>query len=137
MQQNLPFSVLMEQAIKRQEGILSSKGVSVVRTGKYTGRSPNDKFTVEDAGSRDSVWWGPINQKMQPVVAQKLYEKIWAYLQTKDYFVQDCHAGASQKHQLRVRVITERAWHSAFAKNMFLEPKASELSSFEPEFTVF
>ncbi|MEI6791127.1 MAG: phosphoenolpyruvate carboxykinase (ATP), partial [Myxococcaceae bacterium] len=82
------------------------------------------------------VWWGPINQKMQPAQAQKLYERIWSYLQKQDYFSQDLYAGTSQKHRLKIRVLTERAWHSAFAKNMFLTPSVGELAGFEPEFTV-
>lgn len=137
MHHNLPLSVLIEEAIKRQEGMLSAQGAFVVRTGKYTGRSPNDKFTVEDATTKDSIWWGPINQRMQPVQAQKLYERLWGYLQKQDYFAQDLYAGASKQHRLKIRVLTERAWHSAFAKNMFLTPSPSELSGFEPEFTVY
>lgn len=136
MRQNLPLSVLIEEAIKRGEGLLSARGAFVVATGKYTGRSPNDKFTVEDNQTRDSVWWGPINQKMQPEQAQKLYEKIWGYLQEQNYFSQDLYAGTSQKHRLKIRVLTQRAWHSAFAKNMFISPAVSELAHFEPEFTV-
>ncbi|MES2504258.1 MAG: phosphoenolpyruvate carboxykinase (ATP) [Myxococcota bacterium] len=136
MQRNLSFSALIEEAIKRQEGLLSNQGVFVVKTGKYTGRSPNDKFTVEDDSTRESIWWGPINQKMTPEKAQKLYERLWAYLQTKDYFVQDLVAGASEQHRLKIQVINERAWHSAFARNMFLHPSSDELKNFVPEFTV-
>ena len=137
MYQNLSRSVLIEEAIKRGEGLLSARGAFVVSTGKYTGRSPQDKFTVEDNQTRDTIWWGPINQKMQPEQAQKLYEKIWGYLQKQDYFAQDLFAGTSQKHRLKIRVLTERAWHSAFAKNMFITPTASEMLGFEPEFTLY
>src|SRR3989338_941966 len=137
MHHNLPLSVLIEEAIKREEGLLSAQGAFVVRTGKYTGRSPNDKFTVEDENTRNTIWWGPINQNMQPAQAQKLYERLWGYLQKQDYFVQDLYAGASKQHRLKIRVMTERAWHSAFAKNMFLTPSPAELSGFEPEFTVY
>lgn len=137
MRHNLSRSVLIEEAIKRGEGILGAHGAFVVRTGKYTGRSPNDKFTVEDQTTRDTIWWGPINQKMQPAQAQSLYERLWGYLQQQDYFTQDLYAGASTEHRLGIRVITQRAWHSAFAKNMFISPTQEQLANFEPEFTVY
>ncbi len=137
MHRNLPVSALIEEAIRRGEGMLSEQGAFVVRTGKYSGRSPNDKFTVETPETRESVWWGHINQKMPPQNAAKLYERIWSYLKNKDYFVQDVYAGQSREHRVKVRVMSERAWHSAFARNMFLTPEPAELSNFEPEFTVY
>ncbi len=133
---NLSASSLTEHAIKREEGCLSSKGALVIRTGKYTGRSPNDKFIVQDETTEKSVWWGKINKPISPDVCHRLRQRMLDYLKTCDLFVQDSFAGASPKHRLRVRVITERAWHALFAKNMFIDPAKADLADFVPEFTV-
>ncbi len=133
---NLSAAALIEQAVCRNEGMLSRYGAFVTQTGKYTGRSPNDKFTVLDAQTKDTVWWGKINQPMSPDAANRLYQRLTEYLDQHDVFVQDLYAGASQEHRLKVRVIAQRAWHAQFAQNMFITPSDTELSIFEPEFTV-
>jgi phosphoenolpyruvate carboxykinase (ATP) len=136
-ERNLSYAALIEHAVKRGEGMLSNHGAFVAQTGKYTGRSPNDKFTVQDSSTQDNVWWGPINQPMMPEVAEKLYRRIEAYLAARpQIFVEDCFAGTSPEHRLSVRVVTERAWHAAFAKNMFLQPNPEQLAAFSPQFTV-
>lgn len=126
---------LVELALRREEGVLSDRGALVVHTGKYTGRSPHDKFTVKDAETENSVWWGSSNQSMTPEQADHLFDKIKYYLGDRsEIFSQDCHAGASEKNRLAVRIICERAWHAMFARNMFLQNSGS---TFSPEFTVY
>ncbi len=133
---NLGEAALYEEAIRRHEGLLSAGGPLVVRTGHHTGRSPNDKFIVEEASSRDDIWWGRVNRPITEGQFASLRERMLAYLQNRDLFVQDCYAGADPHYRLRVRVITESAWHNLFARNMFLQPETAALADFEPEFTV-
>ncbi len=133
---NLSASSLAEHAIKREEGYFSHKGALVIRTGKYTGRSPNDKFIVQDETTENTVWWGKINKPISADLSTKLRQRMQDYLKTRDLFVQDSFAGASPKHRLRVRVIAERAWHALFAKNMFIDPSSDDLAEFIPDFTV-
>ncbi len=134
---NLNTPALYEQVIRRREGIVSHLGPLVVRTGNYTGRSPNDKFIVQEPSSENRVWWGKVNRPMDPVHYEVLRARLMAYFQGRDLFVQDCYAGADPDYRLPVRIVTETAWHSLFARNMFrriLDPE--ELKNHKPEFTV-
>src|SRR6476620_9271298 len=115
---NLSTPVLVEEALRRREGRLAHLGPLVVRTGQYTGRSPNDKFIVREPSSESKVWWGKVNQPMEPEKFNTLHLRMLAYLQGKDIFVQDCFAGADPVYRLPIRIITETAWHSLFAHNM-------------------
>jgi phosphoenolpyruvate carboxykinase (ATP) len=133
---NLTLPQLMEQALTREEGQLAVHGALVTRTGAYTGRSPNDKFTVEDETTADSIWWGKENKAFTPEAFDRLHARIAGFLQSRDVFVQDCYAGSDAEHRLGVRVINQRAWHNAFARNMFLQPTGAELADFAPDFTV-
>jgi len=134
---NLSTPALYEMAVHRHEGWVAHLGPLVVRTGQYTGRSANDKFIVEEPGSKDKIWWGEQNRPIDPEVFGRLRTRLGAYLQGRDVFVQDCYAGADPKFRLKVRVVTENAWHSLFVRNMFLREFDSEvLSSFAPDFTV-
>lgn len=133
---NLPTPQLYEEAIRRSEARLSHLGPLVVRTGQHTGRSPNDKFIVREPFSEDHIWWGKVNRPMEEATFQQLRHRLLAYVQGKDLFVQDCYVGADLKYRLPVRIITETAWHSLFAHNMFIRPKAEDLDDFVPEFTV-
>ncbi len=133
---NLSPPTLCEHAIRRGEGELADGGPLVVSTGEHTGRSPNDKFIVNDDKTRDSVWWGPVNAAMSPDAFGRLHAKVTAYLQGREIFVQDLHAGADPSYRLPVRVVCERAWHALFARNMFIRPAVDELSGFVPGFTV-
>jgi phosphoenolpyruvate carboxykinase (ATP) len=109
----------------------------VVRTGSYTGRSPQDKFIVRDSVSADRVWWGKENRPFEVKKFDILHQRFSAYLQNKDVFVQDCHAGADPRYQLPLRVITEDAWHSLFARNMFRQiHDPGERHEHIPDFTV-
>jgi phosphoenolpyruvate carboxykinase (ATP) len=133
---NMPISTLYEQAICRREGIISQLGPLVVETGQYTGRSPNDKFTVQEASSADYIWWGDINRPFDADRFDELHRRMAAYLLLKDVFVQDCCVGADPEYRLPIRIITEYAWQSLFARHMFLQPRPEELAHHQPEFTV-
>ena len=99
---NLSTAELYEEAIRRREGLVTHLGPLCVRTGSRTGRSPNDRFVVEEATSKDKVWWGPANRPYPPEKFEQLYQKVLAYLQTRDLYVQDCYAGAAQKYSIPV-----------------------------------
>ncbi|MCG6919612.1 MAG: phosphoenolpyruvate carboxykinase (ATP) [Acidobacteria bacterium] len=134
---NLPTPALVERAIRNHEGHLAHLGPLVTRTGQYTGRSANDKFVVEEPTSRDKIWWGKHNRSMEEESFNLLEAHLLAYLQGRDIYIQDAYAGADPECRLRVRVITETAWHSMFVRNMFIrELDRDVLEGFEPEFTV-
>jgi phosphoenolpyruvate carboxykinase (ATP) len=134
---NLSTPALYEHALQRHEGLLSHLGPLVTRTGQHTGRSPNDKYIVREPGSQDKVWWGKVNQPMSAKRFAVLRARLTAYLQGKDLYVQDCYIGADPDYRLPIRVITEKAWHSLFARNMFLqEPDPDVVARHVPEFTV-
>ena len=128
---------LYEHIARRGEGRFAHRGPVVVNTSPYTGRSPNDKFVVREPSSEKDVWWGKVNVAMDEERFSAIYLRVQAYLQGREIFVQDCYAGADPKYRLPIRVVTEFAWHSLFARNMFrmiTDPK--ELHSHVPEFTV-
>lgn len=133
---NLQPAELFELAMQREEGVLSKGGALVTRTGQYTGRSPDDKFTVISDSTRDKIWWGKEHKSIDSDTFMRLRARVCSYLQGKEVFVQDCCAGQNREYRLRVRVVTERAWHSAFARNMFI-PLDDELLTFSPQFTIF
>jgi phosphoenolpyruvate carboxykinase (ATP) len=133
---NYPASALVEEAVRRCEGVLSAGGALVVRTGHHTGRSPNDRFIVEEQTTRDDIDWGAVNRPFPAENFERLHARMLSYLQEHDLFVQDCYAGADPGHRLGVRVITETAWHSLFARNMFIQPRPEDLAGFVPDFTV-
>ncbi len=133
---NLSTPLLYEEAIRRREGRVAHLGPLVVRTGQYTGRAPKDKFVVQDSSSKDKVWWGSVNQPMSEERFDALKRRLLAYWQGRDLFVQDCYAGADPSFRLPIRVVTETAWHSLFARDMFIQAKPEELATHVPEFTV-
>jgi phosphoenolpyruvate carboxykinase (ATP) len=134
---NLSTPALYEQALQRREGLLAHHGPLVVRTGEYTGRSPEDRFLVREPSCEGTVWWGKINRPFDPARYDSLRTRLVAYLQGKDLFVQDCYAGADPAYRMPIRIITETAWHSLFARNMFLlERDPVRLAAFAPAFTV-
>ncbi|MFQ5709542.1 MAG: phosphoenolpyruvate carboxykinase [bacterium] len=133
---NLSTSALYEHAIRRREGLVAHLGPLVVRTGHHTGRSPNDKFIVQEPTSEKNIWWGQVNRPFEPKKFEQLHRHLLAYLQGKDIFIQDCLAGADEKYQLKVRVITETAWHNIFVKNLFIEAPREQLGSIGPDFTI-
>ena len=133
---NYAVPQLYEAALRRGEGVLSADGALVTKTGEYTGRSPTDKFVVEEPTSKDDIWWGSVNQPISPEKFDVVHGRIGAYLRNREVFVQDCYAGADPKYRIPVRIVTECAWHSLFARNMFIRPKDDELRDFVPEYTV-
>src|SRR5262252_8027631 len=126
---------LYEEALRRHEGRLGHLGPLVVRTGQHTGRSPRDKFVVREPSSETQVWWGDMNRAMAPEQFERLHNRLLAYLQDRDLFVQDCFVGADSRYRLPIRVITETAWHNLFARNMFIQPTPQELARHVPQFT--
>lgn len=127
---------LYEQAVRRQEGFIAHLGPLVVRTGHHTGRAPKDRYIVREAGTEANIWWGDINKPFEPEKFDALYNKVMAYFQGKNAFVQNVYAGADPRYRLSVRVITEKAWHSLFVRNMFIRVPVEELEGFKPDFTV-
>ncbi|MEZ5732443.1 MAG: phosphoenolpyruvate carboxykinase [Paracoccaceae bacterium] len=132
---NLLEPALVEEALKRGEGSLGKGGSLLTVTGKHTGRSPKDKFTVRTPSVEGSIWWDN-NAAMEPAAFDRLYEDMLAHMKGRDYFVQDLFAGAEAEHRLDVRVVNELAWHGLFIRHMLRRPSREELSSFVPEFTI-
>ena len=133
---NLNAAQLYEESMRRGETKMAMGGALVALTGQHTGRSPNDRFVVDDEATRDDIWWGDVNRPISAAHFDGLYKKMIAHLSASDMFVQDCYAGADPTYRLPVRVVTENAWHNLFARNMFIQPAREELPSFEPAFTV-
>lgn len=134
---NLSMPELYELVVRRKEGILAENGPIVVYTGKYTGRSPNDKFIVKSKSTKDKVWWGKDNKPIDPDQFEALEKQVIAYFQNRDIFVRDCYVGADPKHRMPLRVITDTAWANLFARNQFIrESSTKNLASFKPQFTV-
>jgi phosphoenolpyruvate carboxykinase (ATP) len=128
---------LYEEIVKRHEGCISHLGPIVVRTGYHTGRSPDDRFIVKDSVSAEKVWWGDVNRSFDPEKFRAIFLRLQAYLQGKDIFIQDCHAGADPEFRVPIRVINEKAWQSLFARNMFRQiHDPGERQEHKPEFTV-
>jgi phosphoenolpyruvate carboxykinase (ATP) len=134
---NLPTEALYEEVIFRNEGKLSQLGPLVVNTGKHTGRSASDKFIVREPTTEGNVWWGQYNRPFAPDKFDDLFNRMQGFLQGRDLFVQDCYVGADPDYRMPVRIVTEYAWHSLFARNMFILPQtAEEYRRHTPEFTV-
>jgi phosphoenolpyruvate carboxykinase (ATP) len=133
---NLTPSALIEQIILRQEAVVSETGAIVVSTGRHTGRSPNDKFITQYVPVDEEICWGKVNQPIHPEKFQLLLQKVGAYLQGKDIFVQDLQVGAHPDHHYPIRIITEKAWGALFSHNLFVRVPADHLGSHRPEITV-
>lgn len=133
---NLAPAALYEAALQRGEAQLTADGALLAYTGQHTGRSPNDKFVVRDAATETSVDWGKVNQPTTPAVFEGLLRKMGQWAQGRDLFVQDLLVGADPATRMPVRVITQFAWHSLFARNMFIRPDTAALADFVPGFTI-
>ena len=133
---NLPDPVLYEHAVRKNEGLVAEHGPLVCRTGDHTGRSPNDKFLVKEPSSDNHIWWGTVNRPFEPGRFDALHGHLCTHLEGKELYVQDCYAGADPEHRLPIRVITELAWHSLFARNLFIRPDAAQTGEHVPEFTI-
>jgi phosphoenolpyruvate carboxykinase (ATP) len=134
---NLTTAQLYEKIVENKEGVLAHMGPVCIETGQHTGRAPNDKFIVKESSSEENVWWGKVNRPFTVDQFEALYSRVLAYLQGRDLYIQDCCAGADPDHQLHIRVITQHAWHSLFARNMFIQINDPEkLESHDPGFTI-
>jgi phosphoenolpyruvate carboxykinase (ATP) len=134
---NLPDAALYEEAIFRGEGHLSTGGPFVVNTGQHTARAAADKFIVQEESTTDKIWWGEYNRPFSPDKFNALVARLQSYLIDEELFVQDCYAGADPNYRMPVRVITEKAWHSLFARNMFIPVQnQDEARRHVPDFTI-
>ncbi len=134
---NLSTPALYEHAVQRHEGMVAHLGPLVVRTGQYTGRSPKDRYIVKEPTTQALVSWGKVNLGFDPAAYEILRARLTAYLQGRDLFVQDCYSGADPEHRVSIRVVTETAWASLFARNMFIQENDSErLVKHVPEYTI-
>jgi phosphoenolpyruvate carboxykinase (ATP) len=133
---NLSPVRLIEEAVRRGEGLLTSSGALNAWTGKRTGRSPRDKFIVEEPSTKDKVWWGKLNQPIAEQDYLVLRQEVLAYLQGRELFVMDGFAGADPRYTMQIRIVTELAWHSLFVKQLFRRGTPEQLANHVPEWTV-
>lgn len=134
---NLPTEALYEEAVFRSEGRICHRGPFIVDTGKHTARAASDKFVVRENTTENKIWWGEYNRPFNPESFGILFTRLQGYLQGRDLFVQDCLAGADPDYQMPIRIITLRAWHSMFARNMFIPVQTQDgMKRHVPEFTV-
>lgn len=134
---NLPTEALYEEIVFRGEARLTHLGPLVAHTGEHTARSANDKFVVREPASEGHIWWGQYNRPFGQDKFEQLYNRVQGFFQGRDAFVQDCYAGADENYRLPLRIVTEYAWHSLFARNMFILPQSrEEYQRFVPEFTI-
>lgn len=134
---NLPTEALYEEIIFRGEASISHMGPIIVNTGKHTARAASDKFVVREVSSDEHIWWGQYNRPFSPEKFDALFNRLQGYLQGRDIFIQDAYGGSDPEFRIPIRIITELAWHSLFARNMFIKPQtAEEYRGLVPEFTV-
>ncbi|MDX1283470.1 MAG: phosphoenolpyruvate carboxykinase (ATP) [Draconibacterium sp.] len=134
---NLSVPALYEEAVFRNEGHIVNQGPLLVNTGKHTARAANDKFVVQEDTTSSDIWWGDYNRPISPEKFNTILTRAQAYAQGEEIFVQDCYAGNDERYRLPVRIITEKAWHNLFARNMFITTSnQDELKHFIPDFTV-
>lgn len=133
---NLSPAELVEDTILTGEGVLTDTGAIAIETGKFTGRSPQDRFIVCDQNTENTVWWGDINKKFDPDKFDALYNRMKAYLTGRDVYVRDSYACADDDYRLNIRVVTELPWSNMFASNMFLRPTDEEIENFTPEWNI-
>ena len=132
---NLGTAALYEEAVRCQEGLIAIEGPLVCLTGQHTGRSPNDKFVVREPSSEANIAWGKVNRPMEPAHFETLRGDLLSSLSGKELYVQDCYAGADPNYCLPIRIVTEYAWHSLFARNLFLVGPHRSVAA-APQFTV-
>jgi phosphoenolpyruvate carboxykinase (ATP) len=133
---NLRPEMLIRHAVRHNEGVMADNGALVIRTGKFTGRTPEDRYIVRDELTENKVNWGKVNFAVTSTVFDNLFAKMQAYLENKELFVREAYACASAAYRMSLRVITTNAFNNLFAYNMFLRPEEEELICFDPEFTV-
>lgn len=133
---NLPVEVLVEHTLRRGEGVIGPKGAVLCSTGKFTGRSPKDKYFVNEGDASKNIWWGASNQKIEVHVFDTLLARVTASFEGQETYLFDGFAGADEAFRLPMRVITQKAWHAHFVNNMFMRPTPEQLAVHKPEFTL-
>ncbi|MBD3337334.1 MAG: phosphoenolpyruvate carboxykinase (ATP), partial [Candidatus Eisenbacteria bacterium] len=134
---NLPTPALVEESIFRNEAHLTRGGALLVYTGKWTARAAQDKYVVREPSSEGNIWWGEYNRPFSPDKFSALFNRVQTYLQGEEVFVQDCYVGADPEYSMPIRIITEKAWQSHFARNMFVSLKSrDQFKTHVPEFTL-
>ena len=134
---NMGPEELHQMAVELNEAKLTSDSVLIAVTGERTGRSPNDRFIVDEAGMAEEVWWGEVNRPTAPAVFDRLLVKVQEHLNSvENVFVKDAFCGADKDYRMPVRLVTEKAWHAAFMHNMFVRATEEEIASHIPEFTI-
>jgi phosphoenolpyruvate carboxykinase (ATP) len=133
---NLGTGRLTEMALQQREGVLAGNGALVVETGQFTGRSPKDKYIVSQNGGPPGVAWGEVNQPLAAERFDGIWERLREYLRGQDLFAADLYAGADPMYTMPIRVVTQRAWHSMFARQLFIKPELVQLTLHKPEFTL-
>lgn len=133
---NLHPSELVEETIIRGQGELTDVGALAVDTGEFTGRSPKDKFVVYDENTKDSVWWGDVNNRFESDKFDLLHNRMLAYLAGKEVFVRDAYACADPKYRINIRVVNETPWANLFSYNLFLRPTADEIKTFKHDWVI-
>ena len=136
---NLSVEELTRDIVKNNEGVIGLRDAVMVDTGVYTGRSPHDKYIVDEPSSNDKIWWGSVNRKISENIFDDLYDKVIDYYNTSDNsktYIFDGFAGADPRYALNVRIIAKKAWQAHFVHNMFIRPQSGELNNFEPGFTI-
>ena len=136
---NISVESMVADIVGNGEGVIGLRGAAMVDTGIYTGRSPNDKYIVDEPSSNEKIWWGPVNRKVSEEVFDGLYNKVVNYYNRSDdskTYIFDGFAGADSAYSLNVRIIAKKAWQAHFVHNMFIRPEDGELDGFDPEFTI-
>ena len=133
---NLTPTQLYEHAVRRREGVVTAGGPFCAVTLPHTGRSPNDKFLVQEPETTNEIWWGKVNQPLAPELFERLKADVEAHLSGQEIFIRDVYAGADPTYRLPIRFVTPNAWHALFVYNMFLRPADGELMTFAPDFQV-
>jgi phosphoenolpyruvate carboxykinase (ATP) len=136
IRRNLSTAELYEDAIREGDGVIAAEGPLVVRTGRHTGRAPRDKFIVREPSSEANVWWGDVNHPIDEAHYDRLRARLMDDLRHRRLYSQDLFIGAHPAHRRSLRVYTETAWASIFARNLFRRPTLAELEDFEPNFTI-
>lgn len=133
---NLTVDELVQKALERGEGQLADTGALAADTGEFTGRSPKDKFVVRDANTRDTVWWGPVNNPIEESYYRGLLAKVLEHYKGKEVFVRDAYACADPRYRLNIRVVTESAYQNLFAHHLFLRPTSEEIQNQKPDWVI-
>ncbi len=134
---NLPVKTLVELAVQKNEGILTSNDSLSVKTGKYTGRSPDDRYIIDDDETHNNVDWGKVNHQFSEEKFEKIFQKMKKHIEGKEIYVFDGFIGADHENRLPIRIINDHVWQNLFARQIFIRPSAVELESHTPEFTLF